>query len=80
MAHGMPVVTTTIGAEGFGLTNEFDVMIADEPSAFAAAVARLYSDRDLWEKVSLNGRLRIEENFTPEVVSETINRSLREFI
>ncbi|HWN11080.1 MAG TPA: glycosyltransferase [Pyrinomonadaceae bacterium] len=80
MAHGIPVVTTTIGAEGFGLTHELDVMIANEPADFAAAVARLYSDQDLWERVAHNGRLRIEKYFTPEVVAETISRSLLELI
>lgn len=80
MAYGVPVVTTTIGAEGFGLTHELDVMIADDPVSFAAAVGRLYSERDLWERVARNGRLRIEKNFTPDVVAETINRSLHEFI
>lgn len=78
LAHGIPVVTTSIGAEGFGLTHGTDVMIADDPAAFAAAVADLYSQRELWERVSRNGRLRIEKHFTPEVVAETINNSIKE--
>lgn len=78
MAHGVPVVTTSIGAEGFGLTHEFDVMIADDPTSFAAAIARLYSERELWERVAENGRRRIAEHFTPEVIAETINNSVKE--
>jgi GT2 family glycosyltransferase len=78
MAHGVPVVTTSIGAEGFGLTNEFDVMIGDDPASFAAAVARLYSEKELWERVGHNGRLRISKHFTPEVVAEIINESIKE--
>jgi GT2 family glycosyltransferase len=78
MAHGIPVVTTSIGAEGFGLTHEFDVMIGDDPVSFAAAMVGLYSERELWERVAQNGRLRIEEHFTPEVIAETINSSLHE--
>jgi glycosyltransferase involved in cell wall biosynthesis len=76
MGHGIPVVTTSIGAEGFGLTNEVDVMIADDPAAFAAAVEQLYSQRELWERVAQNSRLRIEKHFTPEVIAETINNSM----
>ena len=76
MAHGLPVVTTSIGAEGFGLTHEFDVMIADDPESFAGAIVRLYSEADLWERIALNSRLRIEQNFTPEVVAETIYKSI----
>jgi glycosyltransferase involved in cell wall biosynthesis len=78
MAHGIPVVTTSIGAEGFGLTHGLDVMIADDPESFAAAVEQLYSQKDLWERVVHYSRLRIEKYFTPEVVAETINGSIKQ--
>ena len=48
LAHGLPVVTTKIGAEGMGLIHEQHVLIADSESDFADAVVRLYSDRNLW--------------------------------
>lgn len=78
MAHGIPVVTTSIGAEGFGLTHGLDVMIGDDPAAFAAATAELYSNQELWQRVADNSRLRIEQHFTPEVIAKTINRSIKE--
>jgi len=78
MAHGLPVVTTSIGAEGFGLTHELDVMIGDQPESFAEAVEQLYLRKELWERVAVNSRLRIERHFTPEAVAETINNSIRE--
>jgi GT2 family glycosyltransferase len=78
MAHGIPVVTTTIGAEGFGLTHGLDVMIGDEPQAFADAIQQLYLQEDLWQRVSHNGRIRIEKHFTPEVISEIINSSIKQ--
>ena len=52
-AHRIPVVSTTLGAEGLGLTPGVHFLVADEPSAFAAACIRLLEDRDL--------RLRITE-------------------
>jgi glycosyltransferase involved in cell wall biosynthesis len=78
MAHGIPVVTTSIGAEGFGLTDGLDVMIANDPDSFAAAIQKLYLQQVLWERVAQNSRLRIEKHFTPAVIAETINNSLRE--
>ncbi len=78
MAHGVPVVTTSIGAEGFGLTHRLDVMLGDDPASFAAAIVELYSDEQLWQRVAANSRLRIEQNFTPEVIAETINTSIKE--
>ena len=80
MAHGIPVVTTSIGAEGFGLTHGVDVMIADNPASFAKAVAQLYSEQELWKTIARNARLRIEKHFTPEVIAETINNSLRDLM
>src|SRR5690606_26213162 len=45
LAQGMPLVTTTLGCEGIGVTHGKDVLIADTPEAFAEAVLRLLEDR-----------------------------------
>ncbi|HEV7906003.1 MAG TPA: glycosyltransferase [Pyrinomonadaceae bacterium] len=78
LAYGLPAVTTTIGAEGLGLTDGDEVLIADDPQAFASAVVRGYEQKDLWERLAEHGRLHIEKHYTPEVVSEIINASIRE--
>ena len=78
MAHGLPVVTTSIGAEGFGLTHGLDVMIGDDPKSFAEAIEQLYLQKELWQRVAVNSRHRIEKHFTPEVVAETINNSIKD--
>jgi polysaccharide biosynthesis protein PslH len=44
MAMGKAVVSTTIGAEGLPVTDGRDVVIADEPAAFAGAVVSLLRD------------------------------------
>ena len=41
MGMGKAVVSTTIGAEGLPVTDGADLVIADEPAAFAEAVVRL---------------------------------------
>ena len=78
MSYGLPVVTTSIGAEGFGLTNGVEAMIADEAHAFADAVVQLYASKELWETLAKNGWYRIQHNFTPEVIAKTINQSIRQ--
>ena len=40
-ACGVPVVATTVGAEGLELAAEREILIRDDPAAFAAAVAGL---------------------------------------
>jgi glycosyltransferase involved in cell wall biosynthesis len=44
MAAGLPVVTTSTGAEGFGLTPGRDVLVADDPHGFSSAVVKLLRD------------------------------------
>ena len=78
MSYGLPVVTTAIGAEGFGLRTGIDALIADDPLMFAEAVTRLYSQKQLWQRLAQNSRGHIQKHFTPEVIAETINNSILE--
>lgn len=45
MAHGLPVVTTRLGAEGMGLEHEYDVLVADGAEAFASEILPRLSRR-----------------------------------
>ena len=52
MALGLPVVTTTIGAEGMDLTDGENVLIRDDAASFADAVLELHENEHLWGKLS----------------------------
>jgi GT2 family glycosyltransferase len=78
LSYGLPAVTTSTGAEGFGLTDGVEALIADEPQAFADAVIRAYGEKDLWERLAEQGYRHVEQHYTPEVVTEIINSSVRE--
>lgn len=67
MSHGLPVVTTSIGAEGMGIIDGENALVADEPEIFANAVVRLYTNKALWDTISANSVKHIEENFSLEV-------------
>jgi glycosyltransferase involved in cell wall biosynthesis len=55
-AAGVPVVSTSIGAEGLpGLSGEH-FLIADEPAAFCEAVSTLLNSNDLRLRLAANGR------------------------
>lgn len=64
MSYGLPVVTSTIGAEGMGLMHEKHLLIADDAGAFAAAVVRLYNDEPLWRKLSSEGLSHLEDTYS----------------
>jgi glycosyltransferase involved in cell wall biosynthesis len=73
MGYGLPVVTTTIGAEGIGMVEGETALIADGPEDFANAVVRLYTDADLWSRMSSASLRHIEENYSREVLSKRIS-------
>lgn len=79
LSHGLPVVTTSIGAEGIGLKNKQEALIEDDPEKFAALVAQIYKDENLWNNLSTNGKYFIETNFSPEATEEKLLSALKEF-
>lgn len=72
LAFGLPVVTTSPGAEGMDLQNDKDVLIADDARGFAEAVARLYEDDDLWRRLSDRGLEIIAERWSPKAMAERL--------
>ncbi|EDN70107.1 glycosyltransferase [Beggiatoa sp. PS] len=76
LSVGLPVVTTKIGAEGMGLIEAETALIADEPEQFAEAVCRLYTDSELWQKLSLQGKEYIEQRYGETAVREQLKQLL----
>jgi glycosyltransferase involved in cell wall biosynthesis len=72
LSFGLPVVTTSIGAEGIGLVSGETALISDDPSAFGDMVVRLYSDEGLWSRLSSAGRGLIASRFSEEVVQDKL--------
>ena len=55
MALGLPVVTSSIGLEGFAAQPERDLLVADTPEGYAEAIARLWNDDALKKQLASNG-------------------------
>lgn len=51
MAAGLPIVATTIAAEGLALRHGITFLKGDDAGALAAAVLELYGSQTLWEEV-----------------------------
>jgi GT2 family glycosyltransferase/glycosyltransferase involved in cell wall biosynthesis len=68
LSYGVPCVSTSIGSEGMGLTPDVDILQADDPVSFAHEVVRLYTDQDLWKRLSENGIQVVRKNFSEQVV------------
>jgi len=76
MALGTPVVATGKGAEGLDVTPGEDVLIADEPGAFANAVLRLLTDQALRARLAANGRRLVEKRYSWEMCAQKLEQSL----
>ncbi|MFA5969784.1 MAG: glycosyltransferase [Sphingomonas sp.] len=63
MSVGLPNVVTTIGAEGMGLTDRQNCLIADSPEDLARAVCELAEDKGLWTRMALASAAFCEENY-----------------
>ena len=73
-SYGLPVVASSIAAEGMYLQHGREVLIADTPQEFADAVLRLYDDPQLWGQMSVAGRQLLRERFSPEVIRAGLAR------
>lgn len=72
LAYGLPVVTTSIGAEGMNLKHGYEAMIVDDHERFAKAVISVYQNKDLWQRLSDYGYQHIQKHFSPETLEINI--------
>jgi glycosyltransferase involved in cell wall biosynthesis len=73
LAHGIPVVTTPIGAEGLHIVNGRHALVVNDANEFAEAVIHLYCNERLWKQMSQEGRSLITRQCSPEVVKGTVS-------
>ncbi len=76
LAHGLPVVATTMAVEGMYLVDGESVLIADDATAFADAVARLYLDAALWQRLSAGGLAVMERYFSFAAADRAVRAAL----
>ena len=72
MAVGIPVVSTTIGAEGIGAIDGEHLLLADTPKLFAESIVQLIQDRDLRQRLRSNARTLIESRYSWQVIGKRL--------
>jgi glycosyltransferase involved in cell wall biosynthesis len=63
MGMEIPIVSTTIGIEGLPVRHDAELLVADEPEAFAAAVVRLLREPALGDRLATNAATRVRAEF-----------------
>jgi glycosyltransferase involved in cell wall biosynthesis len=64
MAMARPIVSTTLGIEALEVTSERELLVADEPPAFAAGVVALLRDPDARARLGAAGRALVMRRYT----------------
>jgi len=72
LGAGLPVVTTTIGAEGIDVVNGVDLLIANTPEDFADYCIRLLTDRKLRDELASSGKGLIQEKYDLHVMARKV--------
>jgi glycosyltransferase involved in cell wall biosynthesis len=72
----IPLVSTTLGAEGIPVIDGEHILIADEPAAFANAIIRLLNNKDLANRLANNCHNLVNEHFSVEFLAGEAKRIL----
>lgn len=75
LAHGLPVVTTPIGAEGIGLVDGVNAAIADDPQSLANRILRAYNDETEWSHLAAKSS-ETAQQFSPSAVRPHLETAL----
>jgi glycosyltransferase involved in cell wall biosynthesis len=78
MAVGLPVVTTSVGAQGLNAVNGKHLLQADSPQEFAQAAIRLLRDQGESAQIAAAGQTHIAALCAPEAAEEVLESYLAE--
>jgi GT2 family glycosyltransferase/glycosyltransferase involved in cell wall biosynthesis len=78
LSYGVPVVTTDVGAEGMQFEHGNQVLLANTPEDFARSVIEIYTNPELWQRLSDAGYEHVARYFSPEILERVILNSLRD--
>lgn len=73
-AMGKAVVSTSVGCEGLEAVDGQNILIRDDPAAFASAVTTVLRDPGLRAALERNARTTAEQRYSWNVIGETMRR------
>lgn len=72
LARALPVVSTSLGAEGIAVEHGRHLLVADRADEFAQAVLQILADRQLAQMLGKNGRELIETRYDYQSACQAI--------
>lgn len=74
MAMNVPIVSTTIGAEGLPVADRQNILLADSSEDFVRSIFELFEKIDLRKQIGTSGRALVERHFGWESVTNVFER------
>ena len=74
LAHGLPLVTTSVGAEGLRIEDGCHALLADTPLSFTEAIFRLCTQPGLRELLAENGIAYVQAEFSGEHLAACVRK------
>lgn len=72
----IPIVSTTLGAEGLAVTHGQEILLADTPKDFAKSIIKLINDKNLAARLGLNCQKSVGKRFSVEYLMTEAQRIL----
>jgi glycosyltransferase involved in cell wall biosynthesis len=79
-AMGKAVVSTSLGCEGLDAADGENILIRDDPKAFAEAVVTVLTDAGLRRRLERNGRQTVEALYSWDMIGERLRAAYHEII
>jgi glycosyltransferase involved in cell wall biosynthesis/SAM-dependent methyltransferase len=73
LCQGVPCVATDTAAEGMGLNNGYDILIANTPKQISSALVEVYTNKKLWSKLSVNGHAYARDTYSVSVARKQLS-------
>ena len=77
LSLGIPVVASTIAAEGTGLVDGLNILVSDTPSDMAEKIVLLYNNKSLWESLQKMGKQFVESEHSPDRTHQLFKEILK---
>ncbi len=80
LAFGLPCVASPTALEGAGLTPDENVLLGRDEREFSRQIIRLYTDKDLWTRLSREGVRFIEQTYSIEVNTRKLKALIEDLL
>jgi GT2 family glycosyltransferase/glycosyltransferase involved in cell wall biosynthesis len=72
LSHGLPCVASLTASEGMDLRPDEEILVAETPQDFAQKVVQLYTDPDLWLRLSDGGLKFVSREYSVPVIEQKL--------